>query len=114
MATCSNVTNAVFDLMYMACVSNSGTNVNASIEPRDYVGIGDPSTVYWRMRLQRREGERWNTVGSRTGYLSPSSPSFRTFTNVASPGRAMRLWVEYYSNSGRTNKIHDHRLQFFR
>lgn len=49
----------------------------------------------WTMYLQRYENGRWNTIGTRTGYLSYSSPSDRTFSNIAVKGAPMRVKVTY-------------------
>src|SRR5699024_2153660 len=40
----------------------------------------------WTMMLQRRGANGWNTIGTRTGYVSEDSPSHRTFTNVKKQG----------------------------
>ncbi|GGN61025.1 hypothetical protein [Oceanobacillus indicireducens] len=37
----------------------------------------------WRIDLQRYENGRWTTIDTRYGYVSPDSPSHRSFTNIA-------------------------------
>jgi hypothetical protein len=78
------------------CERVSGSSVLASITQRilqSYVGDG---RVDWRMRLQRWEpvapGQPhggYVTIGTRTGYVSPSSPSNREFTGVRSTSRSL-------------------------
>ncbi|WP_139017903.1 hypothetical protein [Bacillus andreraoultii] len=52
------------------------------------------------MELQRNSGGTWNTVGTRTGYLTMDSPSYRTFTNVRVTGEQMRVKVTFYDALG--------------
>lgn len=87
---------------YMQCaVSNSGSNVNVTFEETGASGEGNAGDAGgrfdWTMKLQRRPNPHpetaWTTVGTRTGYVSLSSPSNRTFTNVKS-GYQMRVLIE--------------------
>jgi hypothetical protein len=69
-------------------------NVNVSLTSACQAPLcyGDWTYGEWTMHLQRyanpgagQPGE-WVTIGTRDGYVSSSSPSNRTFTNVASTG----------------------------
>jgi hypothetical protein len=78
------------------CVNPVGTNVHVSME----VGRVGTWEFYdtWTMELQRRaHGDfHWYTVGQpRTGYLSTSSPSHRTFNAVATLGTQMSVLVYF-------------------
>lgn len=84
------------------CISNSGSNVDVNLTLRNGVypvGICDHTVGYCRMRwtmyLQRNNGGTWTTIGTRTGYVARNSPSPRTFTNVARPGRQIRAYVRF-------------------
>lgn len=59
---------------------------------QDPLCYGDWTYGEWTMYLQRRTGGTWQTIGSRTGYVSSSSPSHRTFTNVKKEG-PMRVFT---------------------
>lgn len=115
---CTNYKNGAvyFDMFFQTCASNNGVNVDASIMPTEYAGLSDGSTAYWTMHLQRLEGEFYNTIGTRTGYVNIQSPSFRTFTNVRQGGglQTLRLWVDFYSDSAKTKFISNHRVVFYR
>lgn len=104
-----------FDLYFQTCASNKGANVEASIMPTEYSGLDSGQNYYWTMYLQRQVGERWTTIGTRTGYVSTTSPSFRTFTNIRTGQRDyMRLFVDFYSNSAKTKFVSNHRVFFYR
>lgn len=86
-----------------AALSKDSINVYFSMDHlRRQFRNGDPGDVklYWDMYLQRSNGNPpatrvWNTVGSRSGYISADSPSHRTFTNVGQPGSLMRVMVKF-------------------
>lgn len=60
----------------------------------------------WKMYLERHNGSYWDVIGSRTGYVSSSSPSHRTFTNVRRSGlmRVRTILLEKSDNS--TKALH--------
>lgn len=49
----------------------------------------------WRMYLQRYDEDTWdwNTIGSRTGYVSELSPSHRTFTGIKRSNAYLRIVI---------------------
>lgn len=50
----------------------------------------------WTMQLQRQNSKKlWDTIGTRTGYLTGNSPSHRTFTNVKKTSYPLRLVVRF-------------------
>lgn len=74
------------------CLSKDSSNVNVSLHlTSSGTGI---VTLDWTMYLERYySGSGWRTVGTRTGYVSDTSPSHRTFTNVGGHGSQMRVAV---------------------
>lgn len=91
--------NCYWDGVDFICGENSGSNVVATLETTN------PSTRYWKMHLQRYENGSWNTIGTRTGYVNSSSPSYRTFTNVSIKNAKMKVYVQYYRDSAMTDYI---------
>ncbi|MGG0250439.1 hypothetical protein ABEY24_19125 [Peribacillus frigoritolerans] len=93
-ATACDTTSGSFSI----CGSNAGSNVNASIT------ITDPTygRDYWTMYLQRYENGKWNTIGTRTGYIEWGSNSYRTFTNVAYKNAKTRINVKFYGDAAHT------------
>lgn len=49
----------------------------------------------WTMSLQRYTNGAWTTIGTKTGYVTSSSPSHRSFSNIAVKGAKMRVKVTY-------------------
>lgn len=86
------------------CVSESGSNVNASMKVFSKVTSFTPY-YEWTMYLQRYTNGAWSTVGSRTGFITGESPSNRTFTDVGVKNTKMRVKVVFdgsdtrYSNT---------------
>ena len=77
------------------CVSDDASNVTVKVRQTD-----SPSTTFnWKMELQRYTSGSWTTIGTRTGYVSSSSPSDRTFTNVLRNGSSMRVKTTFYGYS---------------
>jgi len=83
---------------YAICGSNAGSNVNASIRITEHTYFKE----YWTMYLQRYENGKWNTIGTRTGYIEWSSPSDRTFTNVLKKNAKTRIYVKFYADAAHT------------
>lgn len=82
------------------CNSKSGADIPVSIT------TARTTKTYWKMYLRRAgSGEVWNVVGTRSGYVSSSSRSDRTFTNVGGYGSAMDVLVDFYSDSSYNYKI---------
>ncbi|MFC7747492.1 hypothetical protein [Lentibacillus kimchii] len=51
------------------------------------------------MQLQRKQSTGiYETIGTREGYVSVTSPSYRTFTNVKSGSDDMRIYLLYYED----------------
>lgn len=50
----------------------------------------------WTMYLQRYNplNQNWETIGTRTGYLTKFSPSDRTFTGIKRTGHPLRVKVK--------------------
>ena len=104
----------ILEHAYRLCVTDDGgPEINVSIEPTDKIGLA-PYTYYWTMYLQRCTESRCETIGTRTGYVSPDSPSHRTFTNVAPGPDNMRIWVDYYETSAKNEVYVNTRLPYFR
>lgn len=70
------------------CVTPSGSQAMVDLTVTN-------NTFNWKMQLQRYRAsdKTWYTVGERTGWVSPSSPSNRTFTNIAKKNTALRVRV---------------------
>ncbi|MFJ7681215.1 hypothetical protein [Peribacillus butanolivorans] len=85
------------------CTSEDSSDVNVTLKS-GRVGTWE-SLYYWSMSLQRYENGAWGTIGSRTGFVSTDSPSERTFTNVGKKDKSMRVKVNYYYDSGRTDFV---------
>lgn len=47
----------------------------------------------WRMNLQRYTNGKWTTIDTRYGYVSPDSPSHRSFTNIAHKNARTRAQI---------------------
>lgn len=68
-----------------------------------FIGIYAPNLITpnwlrfdWTMELQRyysHPGEGWQTIGTRSGYVTLDSPSPRTFTNIRAMNRRLRVVV---------------------
>lgn len=87
------------DVNLSICVSEDSSNVNCSLTISPPVA-GVDFRYDWKMELQRLGyNEGWNTIGTRTGYVSNTSPSNRTFTNVGRTGDAMQVKVSFYDVS---------------
>lgn len=73
-----------------------GTNVNVllEVETRTW-GHHGPSD--WKMELQRYTSSKtgWQTIGTKTGWVSETSSSRRTFTNVAKRESLMRVKITF-------------------
>lgn len=83
---------------FRLCVTPSGSSVSVDLTSSSYCTGTNKSgdkKIYWDMLLQRYNSstKAWNTIGSRTGYVSKSSPSHRTFTNIKKQNAALRIWV---------------------
>lgn len=62
---------------------------------------GGTRRKYWKAELQRKvlNSYTWVTIGTREGYVSPNSPSYRPFTNVKRvPGASYRVRVRFGGN----------------
>lgn len=93
---CNNTSSGTgFNQAYKVCASQDSSNVYASIVATSQTS----KTNYWIMDLQRRNSDgSWSTVGSRSGYVTSSSPSYRTFTNVSIKGATMKIYVKWYQD----------------
>lgn len=84
----------VSGVLWSQSVNPAFPNVNVSLNSscQHTLCYGDWTYGEWTMELQRRVDStippyyRWETIGSRTGYVSDDSPSHRTFTNVRKEG----------------------------
>lgn len=87
----SKVVNGV---LWTQTVNAAFPNVHVSLNSacQDPLCYGDWTYGEWSMVLQRRTGGTWRNIGSRTGYVSSSSPSHITFTNVRKEG-PMRVYT---------------------
>jgi len=82
-----------------ACISDDYYSVYASITTK-YNQYGEWN-FYWKMELQRYVTlSTWNTIDTRYGYVSETSPSNRTFSNIGKYNDPMRLVIHYYNDSG--------------
>lgn len=61
------------------------------------VDLGSDSNIRidWYMKLQRYEGGKWNTIGTRSGYVYKSSGSHRVFTNIRKSTNPLRVVVSF-------------------
>lgn len=81
------------------CTHKSGSNLTCSMNFVDpYPTGGAPLyRTRWTMKLQRFSGgEEWATIGTRTGYVDPESPSTRTFTGIKSTSRRVRVFIQFH------------------
>ena len=71
----SKVVNGV---LWTQTVNAAFPNVHVSLNSacQDPLCYGDWTYGEWSMVLQRRTGGTWRNIGSRTGYVSSSSPTF--------------------------------------
>ncbi|AFS77124.1 hypothetical protein Curi_c00420 [Gottschalkia acidurici 9a] len=72
------------NIRYDLCGYSSGTDVEIRFElsTASHISIGRQD---WIMYLDRKQSDgSWLQAGSRTGWISSSSPSDRVFTNVRS------------------------------
>lgn len=104
---CTNYEGASVPMLmaYQLCAENSGANVEVSLMPTRWIELVGNTRFNFKMYLQRAEGERFNTIGTRTGYVTPNSPAFRTFTNVRQGGgtQRLRLLLDYYEDGIQTS-----------
>jgi hypothetical protein len=71
---------------------DSGINVDL----RYYMGVpGGGSYFDWTMYLQQYYRGAWRTIASRSGYITETSPSSRTFTNIGGYKRKTRIKVKF-------------------
>lgn len=103
------VANCHTDDVDRVCAWNNGANVEA------YMTRDTKANHYWRMQLQRYENGRWVTIGTRTGYISLSSPSSRTFTNVRTNNGKdkLKLYVQYYEDAAMTKAFPAKQSEYF-
>lgn len=85
------------------CVDPQGSSVRVdlTVDPSSY------RTYDWVMYLQRyytHPGAHWATIGTRTGFVSRSSPSPRTFTNIRQMNAELRVVVNII-NPYRANHV---------
>lgn len=76
------------DVAYLnLCITESFPSIEADITSA-FSGRPTYNGTYfeWTLSLQRRENGVWTTIGTRTGFTSIDSPSYREFTNVANRG----------------------------
>ena len=104
-------THPVYDLGVTAkgslCVTKNYKDVKVSITaPEKWGSTATIDIRYWTMSLQRKVNAVWRTVDSRTGYVTPTSPSHRTFTNIGQPGSKMRINVRYTFADGGFDTTH--------
>ncbi|MBK5497389.1 hypothetical protein [Peribacillus sp. TH14] len=92
---------------YAICGSDDGSNVNASITITSHTY----SISYWTMYLQRYENSKWNTIGTRTGYIEWGDNSYRTFTDVSKKNAKTRIYVKFYSDAAHTKSEGAHATQ---
>lgn len=86
-------------------VSQDSSNVNVTLAVRLTNPDGSPK-IYWSMFLQRYTNGVWVTIGTRTGYVSTSSKSDRTFTNVSNnTGKKTRVKTNLYWDSAHSDYI---------
>ncbi|MBD1221515.1 hypothetical protein [Virgibacillus halodenitrificans] len=86
----------------LLCTSDTTNDVKVSITVDTGCALGGCCAhSNWKMRLQRYENDRWNTIGTRTGYVCSDDPSHRTFTNVLRKNAPMRVLV-YFESDGQT------------
>lgn len=80
----------------------AGSNVKVLLEVE--TRVAGYHTADWKMELQRyyTSVRGWETVGTRTGWVSDHSSSPRTFTNVAKRGSLMRVKVTFTSGTPRS------------
>ena len=80
------MTSKVVDgVLWTQTASPDFPNINVSLTSacRDQLCYGDWTYGEWTMYLERKEAPgSWVVIGKRTGYVSMTSPSHRTFTNV--------------------------------
>ncbi|WLR41730.1 cell wall-binding repeat-containing protein [Bacillus carboniphilus] len=72
---------------------SSGDDVFASITTTSSI------ERHWEMSLQRKVNGSWTTISTRTGYVSKSSPSNETFTNVERSNSPLKIYVKFYNDS---------------
>lgn len=91
---------------FKLCIETAG-NGNVKCELKTAPTVKPTSLsykMYWTMRLQRQNTSgTWSTIGTRTGYVARNSNSNRTFTNVRTTGRNLRVTVEF--SAARTTLI---------
>lgn len=89
------------------CVTKRNKDIDVSVTaPANWGSTSTINIRYFTMKLQRKEGAVWKTVGERPGYITPESPGHRTFTNVGQPGSKMRINVRYTFKDGRLDTTH--------
>lgn len=66
----------------------------------------------WKMSLQRYTNGRWSTIGTRYGYVSPDSPSHRSFTNVAAKNAQLRVKIDLMNPSEVFTSIYSPQIKF--
>lgn len=82
---------------HVLCCIKGGTNTVTCSLDLNPVQYGSPTTYTWEMYLQRKVNGKWTVIGSKkSGYVSQSSPSSRTFTGIGKHGTPVRT-VIYYS-----------------
>lgn len=91
---------------FRLCVNQSGSNAMVDLTTVTYASYNtncsnlsrvDSFKVYWDMYLQRYHSysNAWQTIGTRTGYVSFDSPSNRTFTNILKKNAQLRVYVRF-------------------
>lgn len=89
------------DVNLNLCFTERGSDVDVSMEVFNSVVSFEPY-YDWVMELQRKDSSgKWQTIGSRSGYITESSPSHRTFTNIAhNSSAALKIYVKLYYSDG--------------
>lgn len=90
------------------CVTPSGSSVTCTLN----VVRGMTYNYPWDMYLQKEENGRWVTIDSRSGYVSNTSPSSRTFTGV-NTSRPLRVLIYYSYKDGSYWKLISKYSQIF-
>ncbi|AYP68777.1 hypothetical protein BpsM61_00003 [Bacillus phage vB_BpsM-61] len=88
--------NGRYQTVEVCLTSNGGSTINATIQK----GAGDlTSRIDWTMHLLQENNGVWSSIAVRTGYVSPTSPSHRSFS-VALSRRRYRLRIHWFDSAG--------------
>lgn len=74
--------------------ATKGTGITCDL--RYSVGVpGGGSYFDWTMYLQQYYRGAWRTIATRSGYITETSPSSRTFTNIGGYKRKTRFHMKF-------------------